>query len=130
MRLLSLIPAVTALFLSSAVCAQTWDTYVNRDSFFSINLPGEPTVTEMPYKTAKGTTLTARVFTAVSPPGTRLAGKYTVTVVDYSNAKDEIPTASEQAENAIRAKGTVKYDGIETAHRQFTTPFSQIVTRG
>src|SRR5947208_2233523 len=107
MRLLSLIPAVGALFLSNAALAQTWDTYVNRDNFFSINLPGEPTVRDVPYKTAKGTTLTAHVFTAVSPPGTRLAGKYTVTVVDYSNAKDEIPGASEQAENAIKAKGTI-----------------------
>ena len=117
---LSLIPAVTALFLSGAVYAQTWDTYVNRDNFFSINLPGEPTVTEVPYKTTKGTTLTARVFTAVSPPGSRLAGKYTVTVVDYSNAKDEIPTASEQAENAIKATGTVKYDGINNIDLHLT----------
>jgi hypothetical protein len=120
MRLLSLIPAVAALFLSSAVCAQNWDSYVNRDNFFSINLPGEPAVTEMPYKTTKGTTLTARVFTAISPPGTRLAGKYTVTVVDYSNAKDELKTASEQAENAIKAKGTVKYDGINNIDLHLT----------
>ena len=120
MRLLSLIPAAAALFLSSAVFAQTWDSYVNRDNFFSINLPGEPTVTETPYKTAKGTALTAHVFTAISPPGTRLAGKYTVTVVDYSNAKDEIPTASEQAENAIKAKGTVKYDGINNIDLHLT----------
>jgi hypothetical protein len=120
MRLLSLIPAVAALFLSNGAMAQTWDTYVNRDNFFSINLPGEPTVTDVPYKTAKGTTLTAHVFTAVSPPGSRLAGKYTVTVVDYSNAKDEIPTASEQAENAIKAKGTVKYDGINNIDLHLT----------
>ena len=117
---LSLVPAVAALFLSGAVYAQTWDTYVNRDNFFSINLPGEPTVTDAPYKTAKGTTLMARVFTAVSPPGTRLAGKYTVTVVDYSSAKGEIPTAVEQAENAIRAKGTVKYEGINNIDLHLT----------
>jgi hypothetical protein len=66
----------------------------------------------MPYKTAKGTNLTARVFTAVAPPGSRLTGTYTVTVVDYTNAKDEISTAVEQARNAMRAKGTVKYDGL------------------
>lgn len=120
MRLLSLIPAVAALFLSGAACAQNWDSYVNRENFFSINLPGEPTVTETPYKTTKGTTLTARTFTATAPAGSRLAGKYTVTVVDYSNAKDEIPTASEQAENAIKAKGTVKYDGINNIDLHLT----------
>src|SRR5436190_15466924 len=120
MRLLSLIPAIAALFLSSAVSAQTWDTYSNRENFFSINFPGEPTIMEAPYKTAKGTTLTARVFTAVAPSGTRLAGKYTVTVVDYSNAKDEIPSAVEQAENAVKAKGTVKYEGINNIDLHLT----------
>ena len=109
---LSLVPAVAAIFLSTAAFAQTWDSYSNRESFFSINFPGDPTVTQAPYKTLKGTMLTARVFTAVSPPGTRLAGKYTVTVIDYANAKDEVRTAVEQAENAIKAKGTVKYDGV------------------
>jgi hypothetical protein len=112
MRLVSLIPAVAALFFSGAAFAQSWDSYANRENFFSVNLPAEPTMTEAPYKTVKGTNLTAHVFTAVAPQGTRLAGTYTVTVVDYSNAKDELNTAVEQARAAMRAKGTVKYDGL------------------
>jgi hypothetical protein len=112
MRFVSFIPAVAVLFLSGAVSAQGWDAYANRENFFSINLPGTPAITEMPYKTVKGTDLTARVFTAVAPPGSILSGTYTVTVVDYSNAKDEISTAVEQAREAIKTKGTTKYDGI------------------
>jgi hypothetical protein len=112
MRLAGLIPAVAALFISGAACAQEWDIYANRENFFSINLPGTPVTAEMPYKTLKGTDLKAHVFTAVAAPGLILSGTYTITVVDYTNAKDEISTAVEQARNAIKAKGATKYDGI------------------
>src|SRR6266850_3929663 len=109
---LAIIPAVAFLLFSSAASAQEWDVYSNRDNFFSVNLPGDPTMTQAPYKTLKGTNLNARVFTAIAPQGSLLSGTYKVTVVDYSNAKDEITTAVEQARNAARAKGTVKYDEI------------------
>src|SRR5450432_4020519 len=99
MRFVSLIPAFAFVFFSGAACAQSWDTYANRENFFSVNLPAEPTVAEAPYKTVKGTNLTARVFTAVAPAGSRLAGTYTVTVVDYTKAQDEFSTAVEQARN-------------------------------
>lgn len=112
MRLVSLIPGVFMVFFSGAASAQTWDVYSNRENFFSVNLPAEPAMTQAAYKTAKGTSLTARTFTAVAPVGSRLAGTYTVTVVDYTSAKDELSTAVEQARNAMRAKGTVKYDGL------------------
>jgi hypothetical protein len=121
MRLVRLLPALAVLFFSGASWAQSnWDIYVNRENFFSVNLPGDPAMAEAPYKTAKGTNLTARVFSAVAPPGSFLSGKYTVTVVDYSNAKDEISTALEQARNAMRAKGTVKYDELNNIDLHLT----------
>jgi hypothetical protein len=133
MRFVSLFPAVAALFISGAACAQSWDVYSNQENFFSVNFPGAPTVTQAPYKTLKGAQLTARVFTVAVPPGSRLTGTYTVTVVDYANAKDEIKTAVEHASDAIRAKGTVKYDAIENldlhATRRLTveTPTDRIL---
>ena len=108
MRLVSLIPALALLFFSGAAFAQDWDVYTNRDNFFSVNLPGDPTMAQAAYKTLKGTNLAARVFTAKAPPGSLLSGTYKVTVVDYTSAKDEITTAVEQARNAARARGTVK----------------------
>jgi hypothetical protein len=122
MRLACLIPAVAALFISGAAYAQTWDSYVNRENFFTVNLPGDPALKETPYRTVKGTDLTARVFTAVAPAGTRSAGTYTVTVVDYSNAKNELGDAMEQARKAILAKGTPKYDAVNNMdmHRGWT----------
>src|SRR5258705_9687382 len=133
MRFVSFFPAVAALFISGAACAQPWDVYANQENFFSVNFPGTPTVTQAPYKTLKGAQLTARVFTVAVPPGSRLTGTYTVAVVDYANAKDEITTAVEHASDAIRAKGTVKYDAIENldlhATRRLTveTPTNRIL---
>jgi len=100
------------LFISGAAYAQARDAYVNRDNFFTVNFPSEPTVTETPYKTVKGTNLTARVFKAAAPAGSIQAGNYTVTVVDYSNAKGELGDAIEQARRALLAKGKPKYDAV------------------
>jgi len=120
MRRRLIVPALAFLLLSTAASAQAWDIYINRDNFFSVNLPGEPTMTQAPYKTDKGTTLTARVFTSVAPAGSILAGTYTVTVVDYSNAKDEFMAADDQARKAAQAKGTVKYDEINNVDLHLT----------
>src|SRR6185295_3614275 len=130
----AVIPAVALLLLSTAASAQEWDVYSNRDNFFSVNLPGQPTMTQVPYKTTKGTNLTARVFTARAPAGSILSGTYSVTVVDYSNAKDEFPTADDQARKTAQGKGTVKYDEINNVDLHLTrrltveTPSERILT--
>ena len=133
MRSVSLIPAIVALFLSSAASAQVWEEYVNRDDFFQVNMPGEPTVTQAPYRTVKGTNLTAHVYTATAPASSVTAGTYKVTVVDYSSAQNELGDAIEQARQAMLAKGTVKYDARENLdmHRSWRitveTPTSRIL---
>jgi hypothetical protein len=98
--------------VASGAYAQVWDSYVNRENFFSVNLPNEPTATEAPYKTAKGTALTARTFASTAPAGTIFAGTFSITVVDYTNNKDEINTAMDEASKTIRAMGAVKYEGV------------------
>ena len=133
MRLISIIPAIVVALLAGTASAQVWEEYVNRDNFFQINLPGEPTMTEVPYKTVKGTELKARVFTATAAPGSITAGTYRVTVVDYNTAINELPDAIEQARKAISAKGTVKYDGVNNldGHREWRltveTPNSTLI---
>jgi hypothetical protein len=110
MRFVSLIPAAVAVCLSSAVYAQAWSEYLNREEFFTVNFPGDPKVTEIPYKTEKGTALKAKVFTATAPEGSITAGRYAMTVVDYSSAPGELSTAIAEAAKTYRAKGTPKYD--------------------
>jgi hypothetical protein len=110
MRFLHLIAAAAALFVSGAAHAQTWSEWADRENRFTVNFPGDPVKTQMPYKTSKGTNLTARVFTAEADPASRQAGTYSVTVIDYSSAPNDAPTAIEEAASAIRAMGTVKYN--------------------
>ena len=108
MRLISLIPALVALFISGSASAQAWEEYVNRSDFFTVNFPGDPTVQEITYKTAKGTSLPAHVYTAQDS-----RGRYTMTVVDYATAsQDELASAVDEAAKTIRAKGTPKYDEV------------------
>jgi hypothetical protein len=108
MRILKLVSA--ALFVATAAQAQTWAEWPSRDDRFVVNFPGEPARTEMQYKTAKGTTLPAHVYTAEADPRSRSAGTYTVTVVDYNSAPDQVTTAIAEAAQTARTKGTVKYD--------------------
>ena len=131
MRSVRLIPALVALFLSTSASAQGWQEYVNRENHFQINFPAEPTRTETQYRTVKGTMLPARVFTSVAPAGSIFAGTYKVTIVDYSNALNEIPDAIEQAREAIRAKGTVKYDEVNDLdrHREWRLSVETPTTR-
>ena len=131
MRSVSLIPALVALFLSSAASAQVWQEYVNRENNFQINFPDEPTMSETQYRTVKGTMLPARVFTAVAPAGSITAGTYKVTVVDYSNALNELGDAVEQARATIKAKGTTKYDEVNDLdrHREWRMTVETPTTR-
>jgi hypothetical protein len=113
MRAVHFIPAIVAAFLATAASAQVWEEYVNREDFFQVNFPGEPTVNQIQYKTVKGTMLPAKVFSATAPAGSITSGTYRVTVVDYNSAQGELGDAIEQARQAILAKGTAKYDGRE-----------------
>ena len=102
-----------ALFFSGAALAQaTWSEFVDRGEHFTINLPGEPKVESVTYKTAKGTSLPAKVYTAQDARGT-----YKVTVVNYATATGETASARDEAAQAIRLKGEVKYDALEDIDR-------------
>ena len=131
MRAVHFIPAIVAAFLATAASAQVWEEYVNREDFFQVNFPGEPTVNQIQYKTVKGTTLPAKVFTATAPAGSVTAGTYRVTVVDYNTAQGELGDAIEQARQAILAKGTAKYDARENLdmHRSWRITVETPTTR-
>jgi len=135
MRSVTLIAAVAALFVSSAAYAQVWEEYVNREQFFQVNFPGEPTEQAIQYKTVKGTMLPAKIYTAQAPADSILKGVYKVTVVDYTNNKDELNTAMEQARADIGAKGARKYDAVNNIdmHRGWIltveTPTTRILSQ-
>jgi len=59
------------------------------------------------YKTAKGTLLPGHVYTARDS-----RGRYSITVVDYTNAAAELTSAIDEAAAAMRAKGKPTYDAV------------------
>jgi hypothetical protein len=112
MRVLRLLPAALTLFFCGAAQAQAWDAYVNREDFFSLNLPDDPVKKDVPYTTGMGKALTAHVYTAEAPKDDILAGTYSLTIVDYTNDKVEIDKAIDEAAANLRKAGKVTYEGV------------------
>lgn len=109
MRFLTLIPAAVALLLCSSVHAQQWIEYENRVMGFNINFPHEPTMEQIDYTTWHDDTVPAYVFSAE-----RETGRYSVTVVDFSDVPTDSHTAISHAAEAIGDKGEVTYSGFES----------------
>jgi hypothetical protein len=106
----SFIAAALALIVSGPVYAQTaWEEFRDQQELFSVNFPGEPKVESITYKTEKGTSLPAKVYSAKDARG----GEYKVTVVNYTTAPAEQTTAIAEAAKIVRAKGDVKFDALE-----------------
>jgi len=98
---------------SAPVMAQAeWAEFVDRADHFTVNFPGDPKVDTVTYKTKKGTSLPAHIYTAQDSRGI-----YKITVVDYRAALPETETAVAEAADAFRAKGQVKYDAQENLDR-------------
>jgi hypothetical protein len=110
MRLTNIVPAAAlVLVLSGSAFAQgEWAEFVNGADHFTVNFPGDPKVDMIAYKTQKGTSLPAHVYTAQDSRGT-----YKLTVVDYRSAPAETATAIAEAAKVMRSKGEVKYDAQE-----------------
>jgi hypothetical protein len=110
MRVAGFVAAGMALLLSGPALAQAnWAEFTDRDQHFTVNFPGDPKIDSIAYKTEKGTSLAAKIYTAKDARG----GEYGITVVDYTKAPDEVAIAIAQAAKAERAKGDLKYDAVE-----------------
>lgn len=80
MRLMPLISSVLVLAVSGTSFAQEeWHEFSSLQDRFSINFPGQPTVTETTWISQFNAILPARVYS-----GTQGSGRYSMTVVDYN----------------------------------------------
>jgi flavin reductase (DIM6/NTAB) family NADH-FMN oxidoreductase RutF len=107
MRFVRLIPAALVVSFAGAAFGQAeWAEFVDRADHFTVNMPGDPKKEDLAYKTAKGTTLPAHLYSAEDR-----RGQYYMTVVNYQTASaDELASAIEEASAAVRAKGKATYD--------------------
>ena len=82
MRCLRLISAVSILLLMQSAIAQGWIQYTNMEDFFRIYAPGEFSVQDISYPSEYAAVFPARVYSYEDGKN-----RYSVTVVDYTDAK-------------------------------------------
>jgi len=113
MRLIRLASAGLILLLSAPAFAQEWIEYVDRNEFFQINFPGQPTVTEIQYKAESGDMVPAKVYTAKEGPAV-----YTLTVVNFKDAEaGDYRGSTAWAAWQFRKRGQVTYDAYQQTDR-------------
>jgi hypothetical protein len=82
MHLAKLILAASALLLSSPSIGQGWIEYVSIADRFTMYVPGEPDVLDIPYASEYGVVFPARMYSYEDGPS-----RYSVTVVDYADSE-------------------------------------------
>lgn len=75
-----------ALLLSmpGMAAAQGWEPYFSQQDRFSVNMPGQPRISETTWRSQLGYTLPARVYSAE-----RARARFSVTVADYSSLEEQ-----------------------------------------
>lgn len=82
MRVAFLMAALCVLFSAQPALAQDWTEYENRVDRFTVPAPGEPKVDTIAWDSEYGAKFPGRVYT-----WTQRRARYSVTVVDYSDAE-------------------------------------------
>ena len=82
MRLMTVVAAVSAVFMAAPGAAQDWTEFASQEDRFTCNFPGEPTVTESTWVSEMGAEVPARVYSAARGPS-----RFSVTVADYSHVE-------------------------------------------
>jgi hypothetical protein len=74
--------ACVLLASTHSAFAQEWSTYTNRLDRFEVNFPGQPTVGDITWPSEYGAVFPGRVYTVEQK-----TGRYSVTVIDYTDAE-------------------------------------------
>jgi len=82
MRLISLVSAASFLILSGPAFAQDWIEYLNREDAFTVNLPQQPRVQDITYKTEYGLALPGHIYSVDNGKN-----RYSITVVDLADTE-------------------------------------------
>jgi len=78
----TIIGVVAACLFCAASSAQSWEEYISHRDRFIVNFPGKPQITDISYTSELEAPIPARVYSVDNA-----AGKYTLTVVDYTQTE-------------------------------------------
>ena len=96
MRTLIQVPIALLVLVSTQATAQLqWGEFRDESEFFSVNFPGDPVITEVPYSSEYGATFPSKVYTMES--GDYF---YSITVIDFTDAREiylELPDKTDEA---------------------------------
>lgn len=118
MRSVQLLAAACLLALAPASYAQEWIEYKNLEGRFAINSPGQPTIEKIQWKSEYNLMFPATVY-----KWQQGENKYSVTVVDYSNAEAVYYASNpnhdfnDPAYWQIDVLGSVQYAATQYRHR-------------
>ena len=82
MRVNRLALAAIVVTLASPAFAQEWNEFTSRMDRFTVNVPGQPKVQEITWPSEYGAVFPGRVYTVEQG-----ANKYSITVIDYTDAE-------------------------------------------
>jgi hypothetical protein len=89
--LIVLAAGLLALALVAPSAAQEWTKYVSFEDRFIVNFPGGPEIEEMTYRSEYGAMLPARIYHVDDG-----IGRYSVTVVDYTDIEQRLRERPDQ----------------------------------
>jgi hypothetical protein len=114
MRLVRLVPALLVLMASAPALAQNWFQFEDKAERFTVNFPGEPTVTDITYPSEYDGVHSAKLY-KVSDGTT----DYSVTVVYMPDAQvSEVRGSIAFAAHNIRERGgEIRYDAYSQIDR-------------
>ena len=111
MPVVRMIPAALIyVLISTAASAQEWIDYTSREDRFTVNMPGQPKIETIEWPSEYGLVFPGRVHTAMKG-----AEKYSITVIDYSDAEKRYsekphPPSFRQAEYwMMDIQGSIQY---------------------
>jgi len=109
MRIAVFLTAAIVLLVSGVAAAQSSPPfYINRDYRFAIIFPAEPTAKDISYMTSSGASFPARQF-AVEQNENR----HVITIVDFARGPAIDIQIVDQAADALRARGEVRFQAAE-----------------
>lgn len=128
MHLIPLVVVASMALLPRAAAAQEYRVYNSLQDFFSVAFPGDPTIQTTTHMSEYHGVFPARIYSLAGP-----RGRYSVTVVDYTDAerihtervKNCPPDAQSECagdEQAIFGIGSWRYD-VQSALDQATRAF-------
>jgi hypothetical protein len=113
--------AISAALMAVPAAAQSWKEYTYPDLSFSLHFPADPKIEDGTYRTAEGTSVAARIYSAAED-----GSAYKMTVADFSRRNLTDHQVLDQAVKTLAQDGEIKLDIPARVSRVFGRQLSMV----